>query len=210
MFVSNRMVTDVPTLREEQTLAEALNIMDADNWEALPVLAEDGSLLGVLTMEAIVHRLLKERSFEGLAAARVGEAAVRGVAIEAGDIIEEAAFLMKKHDLSALPVVDENGRALGVITERMLYGTFIDMMGLRERGSRITLVVEDRIGALADIAQVVMRNRTSIASLATFVPPDRPRFVQVVLRVRTTTPEKIVEDLRAEGYRVTHVSQVWE
>lgn len=209
MFVSNRMVKDAPTVAPERSLAEAFGIMDDQDWEALPVI-DDGGLVGIITVEDIMRRVRQTRDFSVLDRTPVGEAATRGVSIQVDDIIEEAAFIMKRHNLSALPVVDEAGRPVGVITERMIYGTLVDMMGLRERGTRITLFVEDRIGVLADIAQVIKRNLVSIASLSTFVTPDRPRFVQVVVRVRTVQPERLVKDLREDGYRVTHVSQVWE
>lgn len=210
VFVKNRMVKDAPHVAPGAQLGQAFGIMDEEDWEALPVVDGDGGLVGVITMEDVVRRIRRERDFAFLDREDVAAMTRRGVSVGADDIIEEAAFVMKREGLSALPVVDDAGRAVGVITERMIYGTFIDMMGLRERGTRITLLVEDRLGVLADIAQVIKRNRVSIASLSTFVSPDRPRFAQVVVRIRTTDADEVVRDLRDEGYRVMHVSQVWE
>ncbi|MBT9259837.1 MAG: CBS domain-containing protein [Clostridiales bacterium] len=210
MFVANRMQRRVPTIARGATLKEAVDLMEQAGVEALPVTEEGQVLAGVVTMEQIMAYLRRTCDYATLE--KVPVEAVMGPAVSVGadDIIEEAAFWMQKHGVDALPVVDEGGRPIGLITQKILYATLVEMMGLRQRGSRITLFVEDRVGVLAEVAEIVRRHRVAIASLATFVPPDRPRFVQVVVRLRTEEPEPIVEALRREGFTVTHVSQVWE
>ena len=45
--------------------------------------------------------------------------------------------------MGALPVVD-NGKLVGIITESDIFDAFIDLMGLRQTGTRVVIDVENR------------------------------------------------------------------
>ncbi|MHB8927698.1 MAG: CBS domain-containing protein [Bacillota bacterium] len=207
MFVRDEMTAHSASVKPNDPLRKALDLMQADNFEGLPV-QEAEHVVGVITMWDLLMRSVgKEPTY--IDQTKVGEVmSTKVFTVNRDEIIEEAAYLMHKHDLDILPVVDEQERAVGVITESDLFRVFVKMLGLKERGSRVTLVIEDRVGQIAEITRIVKDNGVSIASIATMEP--RHHFMNVVLRLRTTEAKKVVDDLRKAGFKVLHVSQVWE
>ncbi|MEW6399337.1 MAG: CBS domain-containing protein, partial [Bacillota bacterium] len=129
-------------------------------------------------------------------------------AVRPDDVIEEAAWYMSRYDYTALPVVEEDGTLVGIITAHDLFRALVDMLALTAPGTRVTLVVPDRVGILARIAEVVRDAGVSIASVAIF-PRDVPGWAEVVLRLKTTEAKDCVDRLVAAGFNVTHVSLVW-
>jgi acetoin utilization protein AcuB len=124
------------------------------------------------------------------------------------EIIEVAASHMYFHDLDALPVVDKDGQLVAIVTQNDVFRTLVSLMGLRAKGTRITLEVPDNVGVLADITGTVAKMGISIASMSTNIPPGEPGGM-VILRVKTGEVEELVKKL-AEKYGIVHVSQMWE
>jgi acetoin utilization protein AcuB len=195
------------TIGPGDPLGRAMELMREKGYEALPVV-ENGDVKGVVT----AWDLLRVAFPPGDAAVDQPVSEIMSTqvwSISADEIIEEAAFLMTEHDVWALPVINEDNHLVGIITQDDLFRVMVDMMGLHSKGTRITLRVADRQGLLADLTQIVKQAGISIASLATYIPEQR-HVGNVVLRVKTTEPAELVKRLRAAGFWVTHVSQVWE
>jgi len=186
VFVKDSMTANVKTLSPSTTAADAL----ATQFDILVALSHEFSL-----------DYLQNTSVEQLMTRDVET-------INENDIIEEAAYIMYEGDYSLLPVVGDDGEFIGIISERNVYDMFVELLGLREPGTRITLLVEDRVGMLADIAAVIKRNGISIASLATRIS-EQGQMADVVVRLKTIGAHGVVQDLRESGFRVMHVSQVW-
>lgn len=207
MFVKDRMRSCVP-LSPGMTLAEAYRQMVDGGFEGLPV-TEHGVVAGVVTLFDCLRAVLAGPGGAGLGSTTVGEAMTRQpITVAADEIIEEAAFLMQKHDIDVLPVTDAHGHCAGIVTERDMFRVFVELMGLRERGTRIALRVEDKVGQLAEIARIIRRHDVSIASVATFDAAHNT--MSVVVRLRTIDARPVVDALRRHGFMVLHVSQVWE
>jgi len=60
---------------------------------------------------------------------------------------------MRENRIGTLPVVKDN-KLVGIITESDIFDAFIDLLGFKESGSRITVETLDVPGALADIAYI--------------------------------------------------------
>jgi len=108
-----RMTSDFLALRRRMTVAEAIEALR--NWAPsenfayyLFVVDRDNILRGVLSL----RRLLTADPSAALAS--IMDADV--ISVQAGTDQEEAARLMSRYSLLALPVVDEAGRLLGMIT----------------------------------------------------------------------------------------------
>lgn len=207
VFVKDAMTFAPVTIGPGDPLGRAMELMREKGYEALPVV-ENGDVKGVVT----AWDLLRVAFPPGDAAVDQPVSEIMSTqvwSISADEIIEEAAFLMTEHDVWALPVINEDNHLVGIITQDDLFRVMVDMMGLHAKGTRITLRVADRQGLLADLTQIVKQAGISIASLATYIPEQR-HVGNVVLRVKTTEPAELVKRLRAAGFWVTHVSQVWE
>lgn len=211
MFVKNRMSPNPIWVSPEASIFEALDIMKQKKIRRLPVV-DRGKLAGIVTQLDLLKVSPSPATslsvFEInylIARMKVGEVMAREVVTVTPDtIIEEAALLMRDNRIGGLPVVDGDGRVVGIITETDIFDIFIDMLGLRRAGARLTLQVEDRPGVLADITRIIKELDVSIASLVTF--PRREGLADLVIRLYIKDAGPVAEALTRNGYQVIHVA----
>ncbi len=104
------MIIDPITLGPDQTVREALEIMAEYHISGLPITTSDDKLLGILTN--------RDLRFETDLDKRVEDAMTREglVTTREGTTLEEAKSILHEHRIEKLPVVDEEGYLLGLIT----------------------------------------------------------------------------------------------
>lgn len=108
--VGDVMIKDVVTIRHGSSVEEAARIMMTEGVTHLPVISEEGRLAGIVTAWDVSKAVaLKYTQLEEIMTRDV-------VTIELGDPIERAAKKMNENNISALPVVDERQRVIGMIT----------------------------------------------------------------------------------------------
>ncbi len=124
MEVGDLMTTEVVTMTEDETLAHAQRCMARGRIRHLPVV-RDGRLVGLIT-----HRDLLAASFSIFAEVEtseqrrifatvpVVEAMHRDVVTVKPDLgVSQAARILLENKYGCLPVVDEESRLLGIVTE---------------------------------------------------------------------------------------------
>src|SRR5581483_6272034 len=104
------MVVDPVTLRPEDTVAHALQVMEKRGVSGFPVVDESGKLAGIIT-----HRDLQ---FESRLHLKVAEVMTKKNLVTApvGTTLEQAKSLFQKHRVEKLPVIDKSGKLKGLIT----------------------------------------------------------------------------------------------
>lgn len=208
MLVKSIMTPHTISVTPQQSLKEAFQIMRANDYEGLPVVAAE-KIVGVLTMWDLLMAACVQEGQDFLSKTAVSQImSTKVITIKEDDIIEEAAFLMRKNDINLIPVTDEFENLTGVVSQSDLFEVFVEMMGLQSRGTRIHIQVPDKVGQLAEVASIIRRNGISIASMSTFAPHHDQ--MDLVVRIKTIDAKRVVDDLRRSGFRILHVSQVWE
>ncbi len=205
MYVRSRMTRDPFTVSPDTTIAEALELMRVKKINRVPVV-KDGKLVGIITerrlMEVSPSSATSLSIFEInylLAKTKVKEVMTKNVVtVSPDDLLETAALKMRDNQIGGLPVV-EDSKLVGIITESNIFDAFIEIMGFRERGSRISILVqEDRPGVLAELAGVIAKFDINITHLAIY-------HGEIVLRVDTRKPDKLLEALRENGFKINSV-----
>jgi CBS domain-containing protein len=101
---------------ENQSVLDAAKRMEQLDIGAMPICGQDDRLKGMMTDRDIVVKVLAHD--KDPSTTRAGELAQdRFVAIRADDPIDRALTLMQEHKVKRLPVLDENKRLCGMITE---------------------------------------------------------------------------------------------
>jgi CBS domain-containing protein len=101
---------------ENQSLLDAAKRMEQLDIGAMPICGEDDRLKGMITDRDIVVKALAHGMDP--ATTRAGEfAQERLVFVRADDPMDRALSLMQEHKVKRLPVLDENKRLCGMITE---------------------------------------------------------------------------------------------
>jgi acetoin utilization protein AcuB len=120
--------------------------------------------------------------------------------VGADEPLEKAALIMEEKKIGGLPVM-EGDRLVGIITVTDVLRAFIEVLGLRLGGLRITVDIPDIPGALAQMAQAVPS--ANIVSIATAAHLDG--YQRLVMRVVGEDVEGVPERLKAAGERVVDV-----
>ncbi len=113
--VSDVMTVNVVTVRPDNTVVEAARKMAENGVGSVLVVDERGTLIGILTEGDIVRRVVAR----GLnpAETHVEEVMTRNpVTIYEDAALDAAAELMRERGIGHLPVVNEKGRLVGIIT----------------------------------------------------------------------------------------------
>jgi CBS domain-containing protein len=101
---------------EKESVVEAARRMERLDLGALPICGEDDRLKGMLTDRDIVVKLIAHG--KDPATTMVGELAQgKPLTIAADASIDQALGLMREHAVKRLPVLDENRRLCGLMSE---------------------------------------------------------------------------------------------
>ncbi len=213
MFVANRMTKNPVTVTPDTTVDEAALAMKKGHFCRLPVV-EAGKLVGFLSDKDIMKVMpspattlsrFEERSL--LARLKISEIMQRNViSVDEDATVEEAALIMYNHKIGGLPVVSSVGVVVGVITETDIFKTFVDVMGLQNGKTRLTLLVDNKVGVVHDVAGIFTESGLSIDSLVTCRQP----FGKYELVIRGNIPdvEAIKAKIEAKGYEVIHTAKI--
>lgn len=213
MFVINRMTKNPMTVTADTKVDEVAHLMKKHNFRRLPVV-DDGKLVGFLSDSDLMRvapspatTLSRYEINSLLAKICVRDIMKKNVvSVNVDATIEEAALIMYKNKIGGMPVVSNMGAVVGVITETDIFKTFVDVMGLADGKTRITLEVTDKIGVVKDIAEIFGQAGVSIDSLITCKKEDNK--YEIVIRGDITNIDDIKAKLEAKGYKVIHTVKI--
>lgn len=137
MTVADVMTRDVVTARPEDWWLTALRRIEDHRVHGLPVVDRDGRVVGVLTQHDLALKeerqgrpgapaLQRPRDRHKAAAVVVRDAMTpEPVVVEEGCDVGQAARLMHRKRVGRLPVVDAEGRLVGIVTRSDLLRVFL-------------------------------------------------------------------------------------
>ncbi len=112
--VQEAMTSNPTAITPDTTAQEAARLMKSEDVGSLPIV-EDGRLVGVVTDRDLAIRVLAEGKGPDTT---VGEIASKDVVtVDPQQSLEEAARLMAEHQVRRLPVVEEDGRLVGILAQ---------------------------------------------------------------------------------------------
>lgn len=209
MLVRKKMKKDLITITKNERMTVAKKILEEKNIRHLPVV-EGKKLIGLVTnmdirkAEASPATSLEIRELHYLLdKLTVGEIMTRNVITISPDVsVEEAATILHDNKIGCLPVV-EDGDLVGIITENDVMEILINVMGMKEKGSRLEVLAEDKPGALAEITRIIKEHNVNIISVVTDVA-DEPGKRVVVFKLKTFYFDPIKKALEAAGFPVLY------
>lgn len=209
MLVSKKMKRDVITVTKNERMTTAKKILQEKNIRHLPVV--DGKkLIGLVTnmdirkAEASPATSLEIRELHYLLdKLTVGEIMTKNVITVSPDIsVEEATTLLHDNKIGCLPVI-EDGNLVGMLSENDVMEILIEVMGMKEKGSRMEILLEDKPGALADVARIIKEHNVNVVSVVTDAADEEGKRV-VIFKLKTFYFEPIKKALEAAGYPVLY------
>jgi acetoin utilization protein AcuB len=207
MLVGERMTRRPVTVTENTSISKALELMRRENVRRFPVVDKHGKLVGIVLEKDLLYASPSPATtlsiFEVhtlLAKLTVDDIMTRDVITVTEDVpLEEAARIMSDNNIGGLPVVRDD-RLVGIITETDLFKVFLEMLGGRGDGVRLSVLIPDEKGTLAKIAGEIAGMGGNIVALGTVVGED-PAHYQLTIKVSDVSLDQLVakmEDLCLE------------
>ncbi|HSJ58349.1 MAG TPA: CBS domain-containing protein [Anaerolineae bacterium] len=197
MLVIERMTTQPATTTAETPVRKALEVIRQESVRHLPVVDEKEHLIGIVSEKDLLRA-----GGEAL----VGEIMTRDVVTATEyTALEDAARIMADRTISSLPVM-RNNKLVGIITETDLFMIFLELLGAREEGVRLTMLVPEEKGVLASVTNEIANMGGNILALSTFRGED-PTNRMVTAKVADVPTEKLVAIMEALGMEIVDVRE---
>jgi acetoin utilization protein AcuB len=198
MLVGERMTRRPVTVMEDTPVGRALEMMRREKVRRFPVIDKHGKLEGIVSEEDLIYAAPSPATtlsiFEIhtlLARVKVSDVMTREVITVSEDTpLEEAARIMADNRVGGLPVM-RGDQLVGIITETDIFKVFLEMLGGRDDGVRLSVQVPHQKGVLAKIASEIAGMGGNIVALGT-VHGDDPAHYRLTFKVADVSQDQLV------------------
>ena len=178
MLVGERMSRPVISVSPDAPIHDVLAMFKKEHIRRAPVL-KDGKLVGIISQGDLLNAspspvsslsiwemnyLLSKVTVKRVMSKKV-------ITVDIDTPIEEAARIMADTKIGGLPVLN-NGRVVGMITETDLFKVFLELMGARDKGIRVTATIDDKPGELAKVTKAIAEAGGNFVSFGFFSGQD--------------------------------------
>jgi acetoin utilization protein AcuB len=214
-FMREKIQKNPVTINPEASFYEARNLIHEKGIRHLPVVDKNNSLVGIVTDRDIREAAPSDATLLSVQELNylLGKLKVSSfmtpkaklITITPDTLIEEAVQLMHDNKIGCLPVV-EGKKLYGIFTETDALDHLVDIFGFKQKGTRLTITLEDKPGSLLGILEVFKKHNLSVISVVT------PSFLVegkriTAIRIRTEAYKDVVTDLEKAGYDVLSIGK---
>src|SRR5512136_1146886 len=203
-FMRERIQRHPVTISPDASLLEARQLIHEKGNRHLVVVDENRNVVGIVT-ERDLMAAAPPQSTRKINVSAFMTPKERLIWITPDTVIEEAVQLLHDHEIMCLPVLEE-GKLYGIFTETDALSHLVDLFGLKQKGTRFTIALEDKPGALFGVLKVITDHKVNVISVVSpsfFVEGKRV----AAIRIETEKYEAIVKDLEKAGYPVLSVGK---
>ena len=211
MLIKDRMSHPVITVMPHESLDDAAAIMTREHISRLPVVDKRGKMVGIISEKQIMRYSPSEATtldvyeIQGIMnRIPVEKVMARSVISVTPDTpIEEAARIMVDEEISGIPVVVGDS-LVGIIAETDLFKAFLEVLGAREPGVRLTVMMSRDPGGLAYLTQAIFQAGGNIISVGSFYG-ESSDTAEVTLKVDGIPKDKLVELVKSSVMKIVDV-----
>ena len=205
--VSDFMTKNPVTAEPSDRISEVLDLMRLHNIHRIPVVNSKDELKGLITEGMIagqgnsatslsIHELnylLSKTDVKTVMAKHV-------ISIHENNLMEEAAEKMLDEDIGCLPVLNEQDKVVGILTQNDIFKAFLEMLAWKSEGTRIILSLTEDIGVLAKLSSLIAQYNVSIKTISAY--GRNGKEVRLLVKTAGFAPEALKNALRKENYSV--------
>jgi len=184
------MTRNVITLGLKTTVVDAAEIMRTKKVRQFPVIDEKGALAGIVSdrdiRDAMPSKYLPGDSVTGgtLASLRAADImTAEPTTVSPTTPMDIVAGILQRHKFGGLPVADEAGRIVGIITVADVLRFLCTASGLQRGGLQVALRLEARPGPLAEVLAFLRDEGVRIGSVFTSHDPADPGYRNAYVRI---------------------------
>ena len=195
MLAKDIAIQGFPMLRLEDTASFVLNCMEDFDVQHLPVV-KDEYFIGLVSKENVLDMDAKQTI------AQLIDPLVRfGIAGSAHFLT--ALHLFSKHQLTLLPVLNDQQECVGVIPQKNLNDQLAQFLGLDQPGAVIVLSISPLQYSLAEMSRLVETNNAQIVQLNSFFDETNGSMV-ITIKLNREEASSIIATFQRYDYQVLH------
>ena len=213
MLVGERMSHPIISISPDMPVHDALDMFKRERIRRAPVVKE-GKLVGIVSDKDLLNASPSPASSLSiwemnylLSKITVSEVMTKKVRTVAEDTpIEEAARIMADNKIGGLPVL-RDGHVVGIITETDLFKIFLEFMGAREKGVRVTALIDEKPGQLAKITNAIAEVGGNFIAFGQFTGED-PSNRLVTFKVtglKESAVKKAISEIAKEVWDIREI-----
>ncbi len=209
MYISRHMTSDPITVSPAMLLPEARALLNEYHFRHLPVVDEQGKLVGMLTdrdLRSAYPSSVISDSERRLVYERVEKTAVSEIMstecvfLGADSTLDDALFLFERDQLGALPVLD-NDQVIGIFSIRDLTAAYKISFGVGEKGA-VLIGIHDDGSPTIMTRLVTFLEEQGIPFTRVLRIHDKTNGDSIYLRVHTFKIAAVLELLEENGFLV--------
>ena len=191
MLIREWMTQDVITVTPDTSMMKASKILKENRIRRLPVVDAEGRLIGIVS-----DRDIKEASpskattldmhelYYLLSEIKVKDIMTRDpFTVRAEDTVETVALNMIEKRIGGLPVIDDGGKLVGIISDSDVFKVLITITGVRHGGVQFAFELENTPGTLKPIVDTLREHNARIISILTSMDDSSGPTRRVYIRI---------------------------
>jgi len=213
MRVENIMSTEVITLPPTAPIAKALQLLEKHRIRHIPIVDEEKRVIGIVSDRDI--RDASPSIFEKGANNEEIQNEIKTImshpvtTVHPMDFVEETAKIFYDKEFACVPVVS-NDKLVGMITEKDMLYTLIQLTGTHVQSSQIEIKVPHRPGILPEVTKILGNRKINIVSVLIYPYKNDPNYKVLVFRIQTMNPLPTIQDLKKAGYELLWPNEMME
>ena len=207
MLIRDWMTTDVITATPETSMLKVSKMMKEYAIRRVPVVDAQNKVVGIVSDRDVkdaspskATTLDMHELYYLLSEIKVRDIMTPDpVTVEVRDTVERVALLMEERAIGGLPVVDDEGSLVGIITDHDIFKVLVQITGVRHGGVQVALAVEDLPGVMRPIFDLLREYDASLISMLSSDSKRGGNWREVFLRIRPmerAEENRLVEALR--------------
>ena len=106
-------------------------------------------------------------------------------------------MLIEQKKVGAFPVVDDDNKLVGILSVRDLLRAFINVLGIGEAGTLLCILVDEKVGQLKKIVDVITEENISCGSVlvARYWDRDKRAVFPYLLSLNVTRVKKRLREM---------------
>jgi acetoin utilization protein AcuB len=213
MLVGERMSHPVITVSPNTPMQEAHKLMRDEKIRRLPVVDKQGKLVGIISESDLLNAAPSDATTLSvwemnylLSKITVKEIMTRKVISAQPDTpLEDAARNMVDNKIGGLPVV-RNNEVVGIITETDLFKIFLELLGARESGIRLSVLIPHVPGSLAQLTHTIFESGGNIVALGQFLGESSENR-EVTMKIRNIDQSALEDMIKPNVERIIDIRQ---
>lgn len=209
MLIRNWMTREVITVTPETSMLKASKLMKEHDIRRLPVVDTENHVVGIVSDRDIkdaspskattldmheLYYLLSELKIKSIMTPNP-------TTVSPTDTVECVAILMEEHGYGGVPVVDNDGKLVGIISDHDVFKVLISITGVRQGGVQLAFNVEDKTGSMRPILDALRVHQASIISILSSNDATEVGTRHVFIRLRpmdTATEDALIQILKEQ------------